>query len=147
MNSPILIYVSKQSCGACNAFNDEWKKIKEELAGKVRFVRFKTTDTKDERLPPCINEQVRWFPTVLLVPPRVYFRAYTIDDDINEVDYRDDYKFKVYHYDSVNLENGNFTRAGSSYDHESVIGWFEQVVGQLYKINEDTPPSKYPDLL
>lgn len=145
MNLPILIYVAKENCPGCEFFNKEWEQIKADLYDQIRAVKFEVK-MNPKPLPPCIADEVAWFPTILLTTPRSYFRCFTTDDRINEIDYQDDYKLKVFHYDAVRNSNGKLIPEGSSYKCDMIKLWFQIKVKVLDQINEKSAPSMYPNL-
>src|SRR5579875_1028003 len=137
---PILIYISKDGCGACEMFNNEWDKIKMDLKNRAVFVRFKCTNEK--KPPSCLAKYVLWFPCIVLAGPKSYFRCFTHNDKINEVDYDPNYTIKGKQFNAVE-SNGQIVFAGRNNNRDTVVNWFNQVHTEVMLNDELTYPKKY----
>lgn len=143
MNLPVLIYISKEGCPACSHFDAEWGKIKNNLSGKARFVKFVTTANLGP--PPALLKYSGWFPSVVLAGPKSYFRVFTDDDKINDIDYDGNYVIKAKKFNAAE-ENGTFVFGGRPNTANSVETWFSQVSPTVREYDEKTPPKRYPQM-
>lgn len=140
IDAPVLLYMSKNGCSACTVFEKQWENIKKELHGKARLIKF----TCNEEYPPPSNLYVysTWFPSIILAGPKSYFRCFTLDDKVNDVDYKDTYVIKAKKFNAVKTGRG-FTYAGRPNTSEGIIDWYNRIADTIPSIDELTPPSKY----
>ena len=141
MNLPVLIYIAKDPCPACTAYNPEWEKIKRELDGKARFVKI-ICNAQTPHPPPCLAKYAHWFPSIVLVGPKSYFRCFTPDDKINREDWVEGYIIKGKKFNALE-DRGVYQYAGRPNTAENTLMWFNQVVGIIPQIDELTPPRKF----
>src|SRR3990167_6936139 len=132
---PVLIYLSKNGCPACKSFEQHWEKIKQRLIGKVRFVKF--TCDLNRQACPCLRKYTTWYPSIILAGPKSYFRVFTADDKVNEIDYSDQYEIKALKFNAVKKSDG-FEYAGRPNTADGVISWFNRVSDQIIQIDEPT---------
>jgi hypothetical protein len=144
MNLPILVYISKESCPACVRYNEEWEKIKTQLNGKARFVKFNCQPGQPGRnIPPVFNKYFQpqgngVFPTILLAGPNSYFRAFTPDDKVNINEYSDQYTIKAKKFNSVEIPGG-YEYAGRPNTADNTVNWFNQIVNTVPEYDEKIP--------
>lgn len=139
-NIPILIYLSKDGCPACKYFESQWDKIKQKLNGKVRFVKF--TCDHNRQACPGLQKYVGWYPSIVLAGPKSYFRIFTTDDKVNEIDYVSSYEIKGLKFNAVKTSNG-FEYGGRPNTADGVISWYNRISDQIPQIDEATLPRKY----
>ena len=142
LRKPVLIYISKAGCPACQDFEPEWKKLIQNPQVKQNFTLVKFICDKQTPPPPNLAEYVGWFPQVLLAGPKSYYRIFTHDDQINQVDYADDYVIKAKQCNSVETSQGT-KFAGRAYTENLVLAWLSTVANQVPEFDEMTPPSRY----
>lgn len=148
LDLPVLIYLSKEHCPACTYYNGEWEKVKQQLNGKARFVKFNCNPgVPGKNVPPVFNryfqpEDKGWFPAVLLAGPNSYFRAFTPDDKVNKDEYSDQYTIRAKKFNAVEIPSG-YEFAGRPQTAEYTIMWFNQVVGTVPEYDEKTPPRNF----
>lgn len=139
-NIPVLIYVSKEGCGGCKNFTPQWEIVKEKLKGRARFVKFVCNN---EKMPfPNILKYCITVPTVMMAGPKSYFKIFTDDDKVNEIDYDSKYVIKGLKYNAVEV-NGKFEDLGRQYTAEGVLIWFQQNVDKITKMDEIEIPKRY----
>jgi len=137
---PILIYLSRTGCPACMAFEPHWEKIKHELNGRVRFVKFVCDSSR--KTCPGLQKYADWFPSIILAGPKSYFRVFTADDKINNVDYSGSYEIKGLKFNAIKTSTG-YEYAGRANTSSTVIPWFNRVVDKIPQIDESTLPVLY----
>jgi len=137
---PVLIYLSKSGCPACRYFDSHWEKIKQKLAGKARFVKFVCNEFR--QACPGLQSYATWYPSILLAGPKSYFRVFTPDDKLNEVDYSGSYEIKGIKFNAVKTTNG-FEYGGRPNTADGVIAWFNRVVDRIPQLDEPTLPKRY----
>ena len=147
LNLPVLIYFSKDHCPACTYYNDEWEKVKTQLDGKARFVKFKCDPgAPGKNIPPVFNKyfqpQGGWFPTIMLAGPKSYFRAFTPDDKVNNEEYSNEYTVKAKPFNRIETPLG-YDYAGRPNTADNTILWFNQIVNTVPEYDEKTPPHKF----
>jgi len=135
---PVLVYISKKGCSACNGFTDEWKSIVYRLGGIARCVRFVCEN--DSKVPPCIRGYTYWYPTVILIGPKTYFKCFTVDDMVNKMDYKDNYIMRGIVYNVV-MDKDKAEFGGFPYTSDAIISWFYRAVDIL--VDESSSPIKY----
>lgn len=149
LDMPVLIYLAKDPCPGCSFYNKEWEKVKKELDGKARFVKFTCKPgTPGGNIPPVFNQYFQpngWFPTVLLAGPKSYFRAFTPEDKVNEDEYSDSYTVRAKPFNRIEIASG-YDYAGRPNTAENTILWFNQVVGTVPQYDESIPPRKFAHL-
>ncbi len=143
MDLPVLIYISKYRCPACDHFKKEWEQTKQKLAGRARFVQFACWDQgKDLPPPPVLDQYSGWFPSIVLAGPKSYYRCFNPDDQINTAEYSNSYTIKGIKFNAVKTNDG-YEFGGRPNTAEAISNWFNQVVGTIPSIDEATMPSGY----
>jgi len=140
LNLPVLIYISKQGCPACTFFNKQWDLLKTQLSGKARLVKFVCDASHPP--PPALRKYSGWFPSVILAGPKSYFRIFTPDDQINTMDYSDEYEIRAQKFNAVETSNG-FEFAGRPNTSEAVMTWFINIAPTVSEYHESAPPSQF----
>ncbi len=124
MSTPVLIYISKETCPACQRFAPEWEKLKQKLSGKVRFVSFRLKG--DRTLPPAIQKYGNWYPTILLVSGSEYSKYFTDDDNMRSASG----SMHALVFNSVE-EHGRLIPAGRPTDSENVLLWVTKLYNKV----------------
>lgn len=140
---PVLIYLSKNGCPACKAFEPHWEKIKQRLNGKTRFVKFMCDEHR--HACPGLQKYAGWYPSIILAGPKSYFRIFTADDKVNEVDYSNSYEIKALKFNAVE-EGDEFKYGGRPNTADGVVSWFNRVADRISQIDETTLPRRYNNL-
>jgi hypothetical protein len=147
MSKPILVYVSKEDCGACEKFETplqsrktprsyEWSKIKRAIGDdRAVFVNFHVNPKKQEFIPSVLTGKEYYYPMILLLAPNSYARCFTLDGKVNEATWDDSYRIKGFRYNAVE-DRGVFTPLGRATDAPHVIAWFEKMAPQIPAIDE-----------
>lgn len=143
-NLPVVIYISKAGCPACVSFDPEWSKIKQQLQGKARLVKF--VCDYERFPPPCLARYSSWFPSIICVGPKSYYRIYTPNDQINQRDYSSNYEFKAKKFNAVEQTNPAtgqtvFEFSGRPNNAANFMTWFNRL--DVASFDETTPPSLY----
>src|SRR5665648_764544 len=115
MEVPVLIYIAKHGCGACEKYQPEWEQVQHKLAGRARCVKFDCY-APPEHLPPPppLAEYSSWYPNLVLAGPKSYGRCFTPDDQINSKQWSDDYTIKGTVMNAVRTPSG-YQHAGDPY--------------------------------
>lgn len=148
LNLPVLIYLAKDPCPACSSYNGEWEKVKKQLAGKARFVKFTCKPGHPGgNVPPPFSKYFEgpnggWFPTILVAGPKSYFRIFTSDDKVNDDEYSDKYTIKAKKFNAVEVAGG-YEYGGRPNTVDNTIVWFDQVAPTVSQYDEQTPPRKF----
>lgn len=146
LNLPVLIYIAKDTCPACHSYNGEWEKVKEQLNGKARFVKFMChPGNPGMDIPPVFDEYFKpdgWFPTILLAGPKSYFRAFTPDDKVNTDEYSDKYTIRAKIFNRVEIPSG-YDYAGRPNSADNTVMWFNQLSDSVPQYDEQTPPKRF----
>lgn len=140
MDLPVLIYIAMEGCGACERYEKEWPKVMAALAGRAKFIKFNCYAGGKNLPPPAVLElYTGWFPSILLAGPNSYYRCFTPDDQTNKEEYSDRYVIKGIKFNAV-WTNQKYEFGGRENNAENTINWFNQTVGSIPKIDEQTPP-------
>ncbi len=126
MSQPVLIYISKDSCGACKVFNaKEWESLKYRLNGKARFVSFRIKDS--QRVPEAIEAYAQWFPSIILTSAANYNKYFSDDDKLTS--HRSG-TLPAVQYNSVE-EKGKIIPAGRPSTADAIVNWFDKASKKL----------------
>ena len=147
LSLPVLIYISKQNCPGCLFYNNEWEKVKQQLNGRARFVKFTcypgpSSDPNSKNIPPPLAKYGTWFPSIILAGPKSYFKCFTPDDQINTDEYSNDYIIKAKKFNAVET-NDEYEFAGRPNNADQTVMWFNQIVNSVSEYDDVTPPKKY----
>jgi hypothetical protein len=74
MVKAVLIYISKEGCGYCTLFDQEWQKIKNSNPD-VLYRQYKAPFTK---VPEPLRPYERWYPMIVLVPYISYLQSISV---------------------------------------------------------------------
>ena len=146
-NKPVLIYVSKEKCPACDAFdrNHEWDKIKASITdANAIFVKFVVSN--NSRIPDVLTKRDYYYPMIILVAPRSYFSCFTHNDQVNPtgpIATGKPYTIKGFRYNVVE-DGGKYTWAGRQTNATGVIAWFNKMAPEIPKIDDNPLPSSPP---
>ena len=152
LNLPVLIYIAKDTCPACVDYDEEWEKVKEQLNGRARFVKFTChPGVSGKNIPPVFNRYFQpqgkgVFPTIILAGPKSYFRAFTPDDKVNDDEYSDHYTVHAKKFNAVEIPGG-YEYAGRPNTADNTVLWFNQIVNTIPQYDEITPPRKFPQIV
>lgn len=128
MTQPVLIYIAKEGCPACIAFQPEWEKIKQRLRGKAHFVKF-VCDPPRVVIPSCLAKYATWYPSIILAGPKSYYKKYTHDDRVLPCD---GHTIKAKKYNAVETSYG-YEYAGRPNNADNVVMWYGQVVDKVLR--------------
>ena len=128
MSKPVLILIGSDTCPACQGFASEWKQIKKDLKGKVRFVSFTVSATSQPH--PAIIKYSGWLPSLVLAEPKSYFTVFTEKDSINE-GVPSNYVIKGEKFNVVDNNATRFEFAGLPHTSESVVSWVNRVKSKV----------------
>jgi hypothetical protein len=148
-NKPILIYISKKHCGACDKFKPEWTKLKRMIMTTgnvnpddiVRVVHFEVPSF-DDPIWSTLTGLRNWTPTFLLIGPKSYFSVFTPDDKFNTTDYVKGYKLKGFRYNSV-MQNGEYTYTHRPDTADNIYEWIKIMSPKISSVDETKVPSLY----
>lgn len=135
---PVLIFFSKPGCPACLLFKPHWEELRSRLHGRANMVRFEC-ETPD-KIPPAFRHFIQYYPTILLAGPYSYYRIYTKDGKINQVDDNANYKIKAKKWgiiESTGEYEGVAPTAGN------VMNFFEAWQNRIKSFDEPTPPKNF----
>ena len=143
LNLPVLIYLAEDPCPACSFYNGEWEKVKKQLDGKARFVKFICKPGQPGgNVPPPLAKYGSWFPSIVLAGPKSYFRMFTPDDKVNEDEYSDQYTIKGKKFNAVETASG-YEFGARPNTADNTIMWFDQVAPTVPQYDEPTPPRNF----
>lgn len=152
LNLPVLIYIAKDTCPACTHYNEEWEKVKKQLYGRARFVKFTChPGIAGKNVPPVFDryfqprDKGHWFPAIILAGPKSYFRAFTPNDQVNNDEYSDQYTIRAKKFNSVEIPSG-YEYGGRPNTADNTILWFNQIVDTVSQYDEQIPPRKFSHL-
>lgn len=143
-DKPILIYVAKENCPACDKFTRDgnWERIMSTIGdGRATFVKFEIGP--DRALPDVLTRRDYFFPMIILAAPNSYYRCFTRDDKINSSGWTNGYKIKGFRFNVVEDQDGKYTWAGRETNASGVIDWFNKVAPKIPSIDE--PNGSPPD--
>lgn len=151
LNLPVLIYISRVECPACEGFQDqfgrnvpgfdvEWDKAKYALRGKARFVKIKCAPKEGLNAPPPLMKYAGWFPSVVMAGPRSYFRCFTPEDQVNTEEYSNTYQILGKKFNSV-MTPGGYEHSGRPNTAENLVNWFN--INSENIPDEPTPPRRF----
>lgn len=140
LDLPVLIYLKKDGCPACEVFDAEWEKIKDGLQGRARFVKF----TMNSNLPAAgpLKEYSTWAPSIILAGPKSYFRCFTPEDGVNEDEFSPNYTIKAKKYAATMTPQG-YKYTNERNDSKSIISWFDKISPSVRQFDEASPPRRY----
>lgn len=140
--TPILIYISKEKCPACNKFKSEWDIIRNALKDKVHCINFHIDPERNQMIPKVLTKPYIYYPTVILAGPKSYYRCYTPDDKINVYGWNENYTIKGIRFGVVE-QNGIYEWSGRYPTAKTILDWFEKVSPQIPLIDESEFPPGY----
>ena len=146
MDRPILIYIAMDGCHACKNYDKEWPKVMKALQGRATFVKINCYEKGKELPPPVVlAPYANWFPSIVLAGPNSYYRCFTPDDQVNKEEYSDKYLIKGVKFNAV-WTGKEFEFTGRDNSAENTINWFNQTVGSIPQIDEQTPPRLFSNM-
>lgn len=137
---PVLIYVSKEQCPACELFNRQriWENLKLAIGdNRATFVKFHINPYQKEEFPEVLTEKEYFYPMVILAAPNSYYRAFTPNDK-NNPSCPPGYKIKGFRYASFEGKDGKYVWSGRMPNTESLLDWFNKMAPQIPGIDESS---------
>ena len=131
MSKPVLVLIGSDTCPACRAFSSEWKQIKKDLKGEVRFVSFSVSENSQPH--PSILKYSTWLPSLLLAEPKSYFTVFTEKDTIVE-GVPSTYVIKGEKFNVVDNNASRFEFAGLPHTSDSVVSWVNRVKSKVMNL-------------
>lgn len=126
MSQPVLIYISKDSCGACKVFNSkEWENLKQRLNGKVRFVSFRLKE--GQKVPAPLEDYAHWYPSIVLTSAKNYHKYFSDDDKLTS---NQSGTLPAIQYNSVE-EKGRIIPANRPNTADAIVNWFDKASRKL----------------